>query len=82
MPKLDTHLLSAALIGYQHQHAEVEAKIAAIKKQLGGRSAQDDDIPSPFAKPSRRGRMSAAARKRIAAAQKKRWAAYRKGKAA
>jgi hypothetical protein len=85
MPKPDTSLLTAALVGYVQQKGEIEAKIAEIKKQLGGRSAQvaageGGDIPSPFAKPSRRGKMSAAARKRIAAAQRKRWAAYRTAK--
>jgi hypothetical protein len=86
MPQLDTSLLTAALVGYQQQLAEINSKIAQIKKALGGRTviASPDggggDIPSQFAK--RRGRMSAAARKRIGAAQKKRWAAYRKRKAA
>lgn len=77
----DTSLLTAALAGYQQQKAEVEAKIAEIKKALGGRRATPGggDAPGPFIKASRRGRMSAAARKRIAEAQKKRWAAYRKG---
>jgi hypothetical protein len=82
MPQLDTSLLTAALVGYAQQKGEIEAKIAAIKKQLGGHTATPGggDAPGPFLKPKRR--MSAAARKRIAEAQKKRWAAYRKRKAA
>jgi hypothetical protein len=84
MPQPDTSLLTAALVGYVQQKGEIEAKIAEIKKQLGGRSAQaaaggGGDISSSF-KPRRQ--MSAAARRRIALAQKKRWAAYRKRKAA
>ena len=80
MPRPDTSLLTAALVGYAQQKGEIEAKIAQIKTALGGRRAtgpdsQGGDIPS---KP----RMSAAARKRIAQAQRKRWAAYRKGKRA
>jgi hypothetical protein len=82
MPQPDTSLLTAALVGYQQQLADIQAKIAQIKKALGRSAASSDggggDIPSPFAK--RRGTMSAAAKKRIAAAQRKRWAEYRKGK--
>ena len=80
MPKLDTDLLLAALVGYQHQRTEINAKIADIRKKLGGRSAQDGrgggEVPGPF--PRKRRKMSAAARKRIGEAQRKRWQAYRK----
>lgn len=78
MPKFDTSLLTAALVGYAQQKGEIEAKIADIKKQLEGRTAftardGGGDISSP---PKRK--ISASARKRIAEAQKKRWAEYRK----
>jgi hypothetical protein len=82
MPQLDISLLTAALVGYQHQLDEINTKIAQIKKSLGSRAATPSggggDVPTPFAKASRRGRMSAAGRKRIAAAQRKRWKEYHK----
>jgi hypothetical protein len=65
--------LEAALIGYQHQLELIEAKVADLRRQLGGKS------PAAATKNAGSGRkreMSAAARKRIAAAQKKRWAEY------
>ena len=84
MPQPDTSLLTAALVGYAQQKAEIEAKIADIKKALGSRAATPGggDAPGPFMKSKGRRPMSTAARKRIAAAQRKRWAAYRKKQAA
>ena len=69
----DHALLDAALIGYQHQAAQLAEKIAGIRRQLGGKSAS---AAPTAASPKKRHAMSAAARKRIAAAQKKRWAEY------
>ncbi len=70
MPKIDSEVLRAALIGYSHQRQTIEEKIAELERQLGGRT--------PKAAVSSDGatrKMSASARRRIAAAQKKRWAA-------
>jgi hypothetical protein len=69
----DHALLEAALIGYQHQAAQLAEKIADIRRQLGGKSPS---AAPTAASPRKRRPMSAAARKRIAAAQKKRWAEY------
>jgi hypothetical protein len=63
----DTDILQAALIGYRHQIAEIEAKMADIQGKLDGTSATAPTAPKRV--------LSAAARRRIAAAQKKRWAA-------
>jgi hypothetical protein len=71
----DHALLEAALIGYQHQAAQLAEKIADIRRQLGGKSPS---AAPKAASPTKRRTMSAAARKRIAAAQKKRWAEYHK----
>ena len=78
----DTTLLQMALVGYEAERQKIQAKIAELQRQLGGRSGR---APTAVADaPAKRGRrrMSAAARKRIAEAQKKRWTAYRKKKAA
>jgi hypothetical protein len=69
----DHALLEAALIGYQHQAAQLADKIAEIRRQLGAKSPS---AAPKAATPVKRRSMSAAARKRIAAAQKKRWAEY------
>ena len=74
--KMDTSLLEAALIGYQTQLATIEQNIAALRSQLGQKSAAAPGQPA-----RKRRKMSAAARKRIAAAQKKRWAEYHKKQA-
>jgi hypothetical protein len=76
--QIDHTTLQMALVGYESQLATVTARMAEIRKQIGGKSAANGgggDIPTPF----RKGSMSAAARKRIAAAQRARWAAYRAG---
>jgi hypothetical protein len=72
----DQALLEAALIGYQHQLDQIEAKMAELRQQLGGKPAPA--APKAAAATGKRRHMSAAARKRIAAAQKKRWAEYHK----
>jgi hypothetical protein len=73
----DLELLAAALAGYQNQLTEIEAKVAELKRRLGGKAA------APAAAPEvKKSRLSEAARARIAAAQRKRWAAARKAAAA
>jgi hypothetical protein len=79
----DTGLLQAALVGYQHQKEQIEAKIAEIQRQIGGRAKAQAGTASPTSSeetPRKRKPLSAAARKRIAAAQKKRWAEFHKSK--
>jgi len=75
MPRgtLDTETLQAALIGFQHRIAEIEARMVDIRKRLVGNRR-----PSPHTTSSgATGVRSAAARRRMSAAQKKRWAAVR-----
>src|ERR1700744_961671 len=73
MPKQDTELLAAALIGFQHQRDEVQRKIEELKSRIGepytSRTAGATDGSHRT--------LSPAARRRIALAQKKRWAAYK-----
>jgi hypothetical protein len=79
LPKQDTEILEAALIGFQHMRDQLEDKIAALRSQVGGqanaRPARASAAPAGEAPKKRT--MSAAARRRIALAQKKRWAAYK-----
>jgi hypothetical protein len=65
----DNEILQAALIGYRHQIAEIEEKMADIQGKLDGTSATAPAAPKRV--------ISATARRRMAAAQKKRWAAVR-----
>ena len=79
----DQNLLEAALIGYQHQLEQIEAKMAELRQQLGGKSsAPSKTAATTTAAPGKKRQMSTAARKRIAAAQKKRWAEYHRQKEA
>jgi len=64
--EIDGGLLAAALIGYQRQRDEIDAKMAEIRQQIGGRSAAIASF-APEVSPQTRVKrtMSAAARKRI-----------------
>jgi hypothetical protein len=67
MPKQDDpELLRAALVGLEHQRAEIDRKMAELRGMIGG--------STPVGPKAGRRTMSAAAKKRIAAAQKQRWA--------
>jgi hypothetical protein len=79
----DPNLLAAALEGLLLQKDRIEDQIRQLRALLGkkspGRPAKSASAAaSSDAKPRRRRKMSAAARKRIAEAQKKRWSEYRK----
>ena len=78
----DNSFLEAALVGYEQQLASLTAKIADIKKRLGGRSPMNVATPLTSGVRRKKHRISAEGRARIAAAQKKRWAAAKKAKAA
>ena len=79
MPRHDRSLLEAALVGYEAQHAQLETKIAELRRQLGkgGTKAGGSTLVS-----GKKRTMSAAARKSISDAQKKRWREYHKAHAA
>jgi hypothetical protein len=79
LPKQDTELLEAALIGFQHKRDQLEQKIADLRSQIGGNSASGPApaAATPGASATKKRTMSASARKRIALAQRKRWAAYK-----
>jgi cell division septum initiation protein DivIVA len=79
LPKQDTELLEAALVGFQHRRDQIEQKIAELRSQIGGSpvSRPAPAAAAPGASAPKKRTMSAAARRRIALAQKKRWAAYK-----
>jgi len=81
-------ILEYALHHLERERDEIEAKIAHIRRQLGGRSASapaaaagPSAVSSNGALPARKRVLSESARKKIAAAQKRRWAEHRKAKA-
>lgn len=83
----DLDLLQAARIGYQHQLAEVEARIAELTSKAEPRKLPDLGMlrgavgrPTKQPTPQKKRKMSAAGRKRISEATKKRWAELREKK--
>ena len=71
---LDKTVLQMALVGYEAEARKVRERIAAITRELGGRTpkaAVSSDGATRKRKP-----LSAAALKHIRDAQKKRWAAF------
>jgi hypothetical protein len=79
--KIDSSILGAALIGYQHEGDEIDAKIAEIRRQIDGQTPQAPASAGPVEAPRKRV-LSVAARRRMAAAQRKRWAESKKAKEA
>jgi len=73
----DPGILQAALLGYQQQLDEINAKIAELRRRLGSRGTTTSAGPAPKA-PQKKHRISAEGRARIAAAQRRRWAAAKK----
>jgi hypothetical protein len=78
---IDSSILEAALIGYQHQRDEIDVKMAEIRRQIGGQAPRASASAGPVEAPRKR-ILNAAARKRISAAQRKRWAEFKKAKEA
>jgi len=80
----DAELMAAALIGLEHQRAEIAEKMAELRQRLEGGTGQaaqkSAEVVSGTATPKKR-TMSATARRRIAAAQRKRWAEIKKAEA-
>ncbi|MEO8369292.1 MAG: hypothetical protein ABI806_08835 [Candidatus Solibacter sp.] len=72
---LDKATLEAALIGYQHQVEDIQAKIAAIRKMLTGNApTAAPKVKRAASAQKQKHKMSAEGRARIAAAQRARWA--------
>jgi hypothetical protein len=79
MAKLSNEMISAAILGFEQQRAELGTRIAELKKMLGGGAhvpaakAAAATTAAP-AKTRKRRKLSAAGRKAISDAAKKRWA--------
>src|SRR6266852_5414018 len=69
-PKLTHDILAAAILGFQEQKTQLDAKISEIKGLLDGSTGAT--APTETAKP--RKKRSAAVRKKMALAQKARYA--------
>ena len=76
---IDSSILGAALIGYQRQRDEIDARMAEIRRQIGGQTPQASAAEGEA--PTKRV-VGAAGRRRMAAAQRKRWAELKNAKEA
>jgi hypothetical protein len=74
VPKLSSEFLNAAIAGYEKQRADLTARIAELKRMLGG---GDNEPAVKTARLRKRRRLSAAGRKAISEAAKRRWALRR-----
>lgn len=74
----DLGILQAALIGYQQQLDDINAKIADLRRRLGSRGSNTPAAGVAPRAPQKKHRISAEGRARIAAAQRRRWAATKK----
>ena len=70
-PKLTNEIIAAAIDGYEFQKTRIDAKIAELRAMLSGGSAETAATPEP---PTRKRKVSVAARRKMALAQKARWA--------
>jgi hypothetical protein len=73
----DPGILQAALLGYQQQLEEINAKISDLRRRLGTRGSTPS-AAAPTRSPAKKHRISPEGRARIAAAQRRRWAAAKK----
>jgi len=78
MPKqrLDRSILEAAILGFESQKKQIDARIGVLRQMLSGGSPEVAATPEPGKR--KRRKMSAAGRKAIAEAQRKRWAEAKK----
>ena len=80
---MDSETLQAALVGYQHQLDQIDAKMTELRSMLKGEAPAGAVLAKAApAAPGGKRPLTAAARKRIARAQRKRWAEYHKAKEA
>ena len=78
--KVNTEVLTAALLGFEQQKKDIDAQIAEIRQMLNGEAptAGTESTAAPEATGRKRRKISAAGLRAIAEAQRKRWAASKK----
>lgn len=69
--KLTNEVITAAILGFEQQKRQIDTKISELKAMLSGGLAETAAIPEV---PTRKRKVSAAARRKMALAQKARWA--------
>src|ERR1035438_9371273 len=72
--KLNAEIIAAALEGFESQKRRIDAQIGELRAMLSGGRTERTTTPEA---PTRKRKVSAAARRRMAEGQKKRWASRR-----
>jgi len=73
-PKLNAEIIAAAIEGFESQKRRIDAQIGELRAMLSG--GRTEGI-AKLGAPTRKRKVSAAARRRMADGQKKRWAAIK-----
>jgi hypothetical protein len=73
-PKLNAEIIAAAIEGFESQKRRIDTQIGELRAMLSGGRTEGTVAPEA---PTRKRKVSAAARRRMAEGQKKRWAAIR-----
>jgi hypothetical protein len=73
-PKLNAEIIAAAIEGFESQKRRIDTQIGELRAMLSGSGAEGTAAPEA---PTRKRKVSAAARRRMAEGQKRRWAAIK-----
>jgi len=73
-PKLNAEIIAAAIEGFESQKGRIDSQIGELRAMLSGGRTEGTATPKA---PTRKRKVSAAARRRMAEGQKKRWAAIK-----
>ena len=73
-PKLNAEIIAAAIEGFESQKRRIDTQIGELRAMLSGGRTEGTTTPEA---PTRKRKVSAAARRRMAEGQKKRWAAIK-----
>jgi hypothetical protein len=73
-PKLNAEIIAAAIEGFESQKRRIDAQIGELRAMLTGGRTEGAVAPEA---PTRKRKVSAAARRRMAEGQRKRWAAIK-----
>jgi hypothetical protein len=73
-PKLNAEIIAAAIEGFESQKRRIDTQIGELRAMLSGGRTEGTVAPEA---PTRKRKVSAAARRRMAEGQKKRWAAIK-----